>query len=123
MLPFVNAELARGLPCVTVRATHFALRNLPLDRRPWASAVDQVRDVPELVTKVVEVQHDRIGLPAVGARMRIEVLTDSQPVFGGHLFTSDPDAIYHRVTILEVPAMLVIGRARATQRVANASVN
>jgi hypothetical protein len=71
---------------------------------------------------VIEVEHNRIRLAAVDAGVLVEVLPDSDAILGDHALASDPDAIDHRFTILEIPAMLIIGRARATQPVPNAGL-
>ena len=58
---------------MTVRANDFALRDLFEDRLP--ARLDEPRaDFEILVAEVIEVQHHRVGLPAVSARMSLEVV-------------------------------------------------
>src|SRR5437870_11110462 len=77
---------------MAVDAAHFALANLELDGRPRVRVRDHLRDVCAFVANVIELQDDRIGLPAVDTWMATEVGPQSQPIFKGGPVTSDSRA-------------------------------
>jgi hypothetical protein len=45
---------------VTVRATDFTFCDLVLDFSPWPCGGDHIRHIVDLVTKVIEVEDERI---------------------------------------------------------------
>lgn len=81
----VLAELRAhsGSPAMAIGADHLALRDLQRDRAPRSRrGADSSRDRELLVDprQVVEVQHDRVGLAAVDARMGFQVVDQAQPI-------------------------------------------
>ena len=74
----VPAELLRGTPLMAVGAPDETLVDLGLDSTPRNSAPEQNRDFRGLQRRigVVELQDDRILLPAVDARVIGEVVAD-----------------------------------------------
>jgi hypothetical protein len=58
---------------VAVAANHLALLDLSEDALP-ASVWQRVADVEVLIAKMVKLEHNRIGFPAVDARVPCEVL-------------------------------------------------
>jgi hypothetical protein len=67
---------------MAVGASHLALGDLIQQCCPRDRVLDERADVRPLVTKVIEVQHLRIGLAAVDARMIHQILADAPPQFG-----------------------------------------
>ena len=63
---------------MAVRADDLALLNLLEDALP-AALVERLADLELLVTKVVELEYDRIVLAAVDAWVRAEVLDELTP--------------------------------------------
>src|SRR5438128_1750117 len=63
---------------VTVGTADVAFGNLALDLFPLSSGCDHVRDVVGLVSKMIEVQHHRIRLAAVDARMVGKIAVDAR---------------------------------------------
>ena len=80
----VPAELPRGAPLMAVGAPDETLVDLGLDSTPRNSAPDQNRDFSRLQRRIgmVELQDDRILLPAVDTRMSPQVLEQSPPNVG-----------------------------------------
>ncbi|MBV9169186.1 MAG: hypothetical protein JOZ81_03770 [Chloroflexi bacterium] len=60
---------------MAVSPAHLALFNFALDRTPWFLVLEHPSDIPPLCRGIhmVEIQHDRIRLPAINAWMRFEV--------------------------------------------------
>src|SRR5256885_12446380 len=106
---------------MAVDAAHFALANLELDGRPRVRVRDHLRDVCAFVANVIELQDDRIGLPAVDTWMATEVGPQSQPIFKGGPVTSDSRACDVFLAIGHVPKMLVFSHTWPTGSVACAS--
>jgi hypothetical protein len=71
---------------------------------------------------MVEVEHDRIGLAAVNARVTDEVQPYSDAILRGHPILLHLSARDHRIAILQIPEVLVISRTRTTPRVASAGL-
>lgn len=62
---------------MAVGAAHIALRDLRFDDTPTDVSVEELRYAERLVSAVVELQDDRIPLPAVHARVLEQVLQRS----------------------------------------------
>ena len=74
VLSFPDTALLRRLRHMTVGAADLALRDLFEDRVPLEAVQRHVGDVRALVSKMIEVQNDRIALPAVDTWMSRQVL-------------------------------------------------
>jgi len=73
----IDPLTTRGTATVAVRADDFALCHLLEDALP-APVRELIPDVEALVAQMVQIEDDRIGLTAVAARVRGEVLEEEQ---------------------------------------------
>jgi hypothetical protein len=62
---------------MTVCAADFTFRDFTLDRGPSPSPAQHASDVARLVTKVIELKYDDVGLAAVNAGMSTKVVDHS----------------------------------------------
>src|SRR5438034_10731191 len=79
---FPNAAVFGRLGHMTVGAAALVFSDLFEDRVPLEAVQGHVGDVRPLVTKMIEVQNDRIALPAVDTWMSGQVLPHTDLVFG-----------------------------------------
>jgi hypothetical protein len=107
LLSLVDAEPLRGSPHVTVHASHFALCDLGLDRRPRESVRDQLRYVPPLIAEMIEFEHHRIRFSAVDAVMLAQVSPRANPIFGDSRLTPGTRALNQFAAIRDIPTVLV----------------
>jgi hypothetical protein len=101
---------------VAVRASHGALFNLGLYRRPGKSTADHGRHVRPLVAQVVELKNDWIRLAAVDAGMLTEVLPNAILILSGRPLAVHADLGNLMITIPQVPVLLVFRHACSTPR-------
>jgi hypothetical protein len=73
----------RRLPPVTIRASHLAFTDLGVDRRDAAAIPRQLHDGGALRPHVVELEHDRIPLSAIDARVSAQEAEDVSQVSVG----------------------------------------
>jgi len=67
---------------MAVGAPHFALRDFPLDGTPRRTAADHCREVSLLVSKMVELKDDDVGLATIHTRVGLKVVDGSLAVVG-----------------------------------------
>lgn len=91
---------------MTVGAADIALRELGLDDAPSDMSVQQLRDAGDLVSTVIELEHDRIPLTAVDAGVVQKVIEDA-------VLVRDVDSSYPGVDpiprVLEVRLIEALG--------------
>src|SRR5437667_9510217 len=80
-----RSQIPRSFAVFVIGEADLALRDLFEDRVPLEAVQRHVGDVRALVSKMIEVQNDRIALPAVDTWMSRQVLPHTKLVFGGML--------------------------------------
>ena len=97
---------------MAVRATHFAFINLRFDTRPTAASSRVVRDVRNLLAKVVELKHNDVSLPAIDARMLAEVVHDLLAYLAATLVD-----LAYQPGLFTLPVLPIIPRVRFREAV------
>jgi hypothetical protein len=80
----------RRLLPVTIRASHLAFTDLGVDRRDAAAVPRELRDGGALRADVVELEHDRITLSAIDARVSAQEAEDVSQVSVGARIRARP---------------------------------
>src|SRR5262245_55116165 len=100
---------------MAVCAPNFALRDLAPDRVPWNAEVDHGADVRSLVSKMIEVQHVRIGLSAIDAGMLYQVFEHKTTQSHRRMPSSCRRIADLAILVAHVPRALVSPLARQTE--------
>jgi hypothetical protein len=108
-------------PTVTVCTNHLALVDLPQDGLPFVRS-QAGRDVEGLVSQVIELQNDGIGLPAVDAGPLAEELDEELHPFGHERFFPPIRRCDVSLPVGEVVLAFVRGATRATVGVSLSAV-
>src|SRR5207247_6745821 len=89
---------------------------------PLEAVKRHVGAVRALASKMIEVQNDRIALPAVDTWMSRQVLPHTELVFGGMLVSQHPHVSDVLLAVLQVPDTLVFHVAGLAPRLADPSL-
>jgi hypothetical protein len=101
---------------VAVRTDDLAFGNLVQDAAP-AAITQPLRDVERLVTQVVELENEWIGLAAIDAWIRTEILHEISDSFAADRNPAPSSPVDVQLAICSVMGAVVFRHTRAAVRV------
>lgn len=112
-----EAAPSSGAASMTVCTNDLALCNLVEDALPVAT-LDTLGNAELLVSEMVELKDDRVGLPAVNARVLSQVGDEKLDAFSNHGLLSGPRLLDVSLAVGSVVLLLISGPTRAAVVVA-----